>query len=65
MQVTLKFSSRIKKVSAEVKTIEELLKKLKINTESVLVKRNGRFVPIEDEIKNGDEIEVIEITSSG
>ncbi|HDI02701.1 MAG TPA: MoaD/ThiS family protein [Candidatus Aenigmarchaeota archaeon] len=65
MQVKLKFSSRIKKVSAEVKTIEELLKKLKINTESVLVKRNGRFVPIEDEIKNGDEIEVIEITSSG
>ena len=65
MQVTLKFSSRIKKVSAEVKTIEELLKKLKINTESVLVKRNGGFVPIEDEIKNGDEIEVIEITSSG
>jgi len=65
MQVTLKFSSRIRKITSDVKTIEELLKKLKINTQSVLVKRNGRFVPVEDKIKDGDELEIIEITSSG
>ena len=65
MQVTFKLNSRTRKIQVEEKTIEELLKKFKINTESVLVKKNGRFVPVEDKMKNGDILEIIEITSSG
>ena len=65
MQVTLKLNNRTKKIQTKEKAIEELLKRLKINTESVLVKKNGRFVPVEDKMKNGDILEIIEITSSG
>ncbi len=65
MQVTLKLNNRAKKIQTKEKAIEELLKRLKINTESVLVKKNGRFVPVEDKMKNGDILEIIEITSSG
>jgi len=61
----LKLHNKINKIKTEEKTIEDLLKKLNINTESVLVKRNGKFVPIEDGIKDKDEIEVIVVVSSG
>lgn len=65
MQITLKLNCKTKKTKSEEKTIEELLKKHGINTESVLVKRNGKFVPIEDRLKDKDEIEIINIVSSG
>ncbi|MCK4634998.1 MAG: MoaD/ThiS family protein [Candidatus Aenigmarchaeota archaeon] len=65
MQVKVKIQEKIEKVEFNGETTEDLLKKMNINTESVLIKRNGKFVPVEDKIKNMDEIEVINIVSSG
>lgn len=65
MQVKVKIQEKIEKVEFNGEIIEDLLKKMNINTESVLIKRNGKFVPVEDKIKNMDEIEVINIVSSG
>ncbi len=65
MQVKVKIQEKIEKFEFSGETTEDLLKKMNINTESVLIKRNGKFVPVEDKIKNMDEIEVINIVSSG
>lgn len=65
MQITLKTGGKTEKMETKAKCVEHLLKEIGINTESVLVKNNGRFVPAEDEIRTGDFIEVIKITSSG
>jgi len=65
MQIKLKSYGKTKSVKTDKKTIESLLKGENINTESFLVKKNGRFVPAEDSLKDGDEIELINIVSSG
>lgn len=64
MRISFKDFGKIKKIEARG-TIEDFLKKQKICTESVLVRRNGVFVPVEEKLKEGDEIEVLRITSSG
>ena len=65
MLVSLKMPEKTKKVKTSKKTIEELLKENSVCVEAVLVKRNGKFVPVEDGLKEGDSIEVIEIVSRG
>ncbi|UCG95023.1 MAG: DUF348 domain-containing protein [archaeon] len=65
MQITLKLDGKAKKIKSKAKTIEELLKERGVCTESVLVRKNSKFVPAEDKIKEKDEIEIIKITSSG
>ena len=65
MQITLKLDGKSDKVRTSKKTIKDLLKEKDICRESVLVKKNGEFVPAEDKIKEKDEIQVIRITSSG
>lgn len=64
MLVSLKDYGKVSKIEASG-TIEDLLKGRGICTESVLVRRNGLFVPVEDRLRDGDEIEVMRITSSG
>ncbi len=65
MEVTLKVHGKPRKTKTEKKTIEELLKKRGVCTESVLVKRNEKFVPVEDKLREGDVLEIIEIVSRG
>ncbi len=57
-------SCRNMKISDQAK-ISNLLEKLDKNLESVVVKRNGMVVTEEEELSNGDEIEVIPIVSGG
>ena len=65
MQIKVKIQNKVEEVEFDGETIEGLLRKMKINTEAVLVKRNGSFVPAEDKLKEKDEIELIRVTSSG
>ncbi len=57
-------SCRNMKISDQAK-ISNLLEKLDKNLESVVVKRNGMVVTEEEELSNGDEIEVVPIVSGG
>ena len=65
MQITLKLDGKSRKLKTSEKIIEGLLKENGVCTESVLVKRNKKFVPAEYKMKGGDVIELIEIISRG
>ncbi len=52
------------KISKQSKIID-LLEKIGENPESVVTKRNGYIVPEEEQISDGDEIEVVPIVSGG
>ena len=65
MRITLKVYGKEKDVETNYETIEDLVRNEGMNPESFLVKRNGNFVPAEESLTNGDEIELINIVSSG
>ncbi|MCF7866133.1 MoaD/ThiS family protein [Candidatus Woesearchaeota archaeon] len=46
-------------------TIEELLQKLKINKEEVIVARNGALVTLDTELSSEDEIKILSVISGG
>ena len=46
-------------------TVSQLLKKLKINPETVIVARNNELVPEEEELKDSDEIKLLAVISGG
>ncbi|MFH0961802.1 MAG: sulfur carrier protein ThiS [archaeon] len=46
-------------------TFENLLKKLGINRETVVVRRNGRLVAESEKISPGDKVEIVSIISGG
>jgi len=54
-KLTLKFSS----------TVKVLLKKLKINPESVIVSRNNELVTEEVVLKDSDTIKIMSVVSGG
>ena len=50
---------------APTDTILDLLKELDYSPEVVAVRRNGRVVPEEEQLADGDELEIIPIVSGG
>lgn len=51
-------------LSSEIQILE-LLERLDFNLETVVVKRNGKIVPEEEKLEDGDEIEVVPVVSGG
>ncbi len=49
----------------EKSSIENVLDKMGINPETVVVMRNGEVTPEFETVSNGDEIEIIDIVSRG
>lgn len=45
--------------------IDDLLENLDRNPETVIVKLNGRIVPEEEELVDGDQLEIIPVVSGG
>lgn len=45
--------------------IIDLLEKTEFNTETVVVKRNGKIVVEEEKLEDGDELELIPVVSGG
>ncbi len=46
-------------------TVNELLKELKLNKETVIVVRNGELVTEEEILKNNDKIKILSVVSGG
>ena len=46
-------------------TVNELLKELKLNKETVIVVRNGELVTEEESLKNNDKIKILSVVSGG
>jgi len=46
-------------------TVRDVLEKLDINLETVLVRVNGSIESEEHELKEGDEVEIIRVISGG
>lgn len=53
------------KISFSGKTVKELLLKLKLNPETVLVVRKGEVLTEDELVKNKDEIEILSVVSGG
>jgi sulfur carrier protein len=66
MRITLVLDGKRKAMEAEGGSrIGDLLRELGINRETVLVRRNREICVEEEEIEEGDEIEVIRAISGG
>ena len=46
-------------------TVSDLLKKLKINSEAVLVSKNNELLTQKDKIKKSDSIKILSVISGG
>jgi len=46
-------------------TVMQLLKKLKINPETVIVTKNGALVSEEDNLSDSDDVEILQVVSGG
>jgi len=66
MNVTVKFGRKTEKLNIpKGTTIYEILKKLEINREVVIVARNGEIVPESEELRDEDKIQIITVISGG
>ena len=54
-----------KKLNAEAKDIEELMKKLNINKEEVIVVRNNQLAPRNEKLNDSDEVKFLSGISGG
>lgn len=54
-----------KKVKVEAKTVEELLKKLKINSTTVIVSANDELVTEDYKLNKKDKIKIMSVISGG
>ena len=68
MNVTITLSRTKEKRKLEFKkssTVEDVLKKLNLKPDTVIVMINNRPVPIDDEIKDGQELILLQVSSGG
>ena len=66
MKIGAKFLNQAKKVSVkEGASVLDVLKELKINPETVLVKKDREIVTEDEPLGAGDEIEIIRVVSGG
>ena len=63
MKVYLEKTDEYKEVTAS--TVEELLKKLKVNPTTVIVTKNDELVTEEEKITNKDRIKLLSVISGG
>ncbi|MBI5253561.1 MAG: sulfur carrier protein ThiS [Euryarchaeota archaeon] len=66
MKIKVKLDSKKSEVEvAEGSTVDELLEKLGINRETVLVRLNKEICTEEEKLKPGDTIEIIRAVTGG
>lgn len=66
MNVRVLWRDKTKSVEVpEKSSIENVLDKMGINPETVVVTRDGEVTPEFEAVSNGDEIEIIDIVSRG
>lgn len=65
MKVTVMAQGKRTEFDGDAKTIIDVLSGMGINRETVIVRKGKSVVPAEEEIADGDEIELIKIFSGG
>ena len=54
-----------KKLDAKARDIEELMKKLNINKEEVIIVRNNQLAPRNEKLNDSDEVKFLSVISGG
>ena len=54
-----------KKINTKAKDIDDLIKKLRINKEEVILIRNNQLTPRNEKLKNNDEVKFLSVISGG
>ena len=65
MKVKVSWIGKTKEIETASKTVSEMLKEMKINSEIVLVSVNNEIVPDDSPIKENDHIEILKVVSGG
>ena len=66
MNITIKFGKKTEGLDiAKGTKIFDILKKLNINREVVVIAKNGEITPENEELRDGDKIHIITVVSGG
>ncbi|MBI4176382.1 MAG: MoaD/ThiS family protein [Candidatus Aenigmarchaeota archaeon] len=66
MQITVSYLGKRHEVDVrERPAVMDILKKMGVNPETVLVRKNGEIVPDTDPVGPGDVLEVLKVVSGG
>ena len=66
MKVRVRFEGREREMEVrEGTTVEELLERLGYDRESVLVRKGKKLIVEEEELSEGDELEIIRVVTGG
>ena len=68
MNITVKISRTNETKTIDLKkgsTIQDLLNKINMKPDTLIVMNENKPIPIDDEINNGDELTIIQISSGG
>ena len=68
MKIKVKISrtNETKEISIETgSTVEDVLKKINLKPDTVIIINKSKPIPIDDEIKDGEELTVLQVSSGG
>jgi len=67
MNITIKQerTSTIEKISFHGKTVQDLLKQLNINPETIIILKNNTIITEDELLKNNDKLEFLSVVSGG
>ncbi len=65
MKIKILLPGQAKTAKAGAKTVLELLRKINMNPETVIVSVNGKIVPEQTKLKASDKVEVLRVVSGG
>lgn len=68
MQIKVKISrtNETKKISIKAgSTVEDVLKKINLKPDSVIIMNKNKPTPVDDEIKDGVELTILQVSSGG
>ena len=46
-------------------TVQNLLKKINLKPDTIIVLNNNKPIPIDDELRNGEELTILQVSSGG
>lgn len=64
MEIFIERTKQTLKINYQGK-VSELLKKLKINKEAVIIVRNNKIITLDQDVKNKDKIKILSVISGG
>lgn len=66
IKVKLSRSNEIKEIDLETgSTVENILKKLNLKPDTVIIMNKYKTIPVDDEIKDEEELTILQVSSGG